>query len=253
MRQKAILALLVLFVCLPLAAQELTIAAASDLTFVMQELGARFEKETGSKLKVTFGSSGNFFAQIQHGAPFDLFLSADLDYPQKLARAGKADPATLYEYAWGRLVLWTPARSTLDVKRGLKLLLDPAVTKIAIANPLHAPYGRAAVAAMQHEGLYDAASPKLVKGENISQAAQFVQTGNADVGLIALSLAVAPAMQRAGRYQEIPADDHPPIVQACVVVTSSPRKELARRFVEFLKRPEQVELMKKYGFVPPKP
>jgi molybdate transport system substrate-binding protein len=233
-------------------AEELKIAAAADLTFAFRDVGARFVKHTGNIVKLTYGSSGNFFAQIQNGAPFDLFFSADVGYPRKLEEAGLTVPGTIYQYASGTLVMWAPNASKLDLSRGMASLLDPGIRKIAIANPQHAPYGAAAVAAMRHEGVYDKVKDKLVMGENISQAAQFVQSGNADVGLIALSLAVAPAMKDKGRYVEIPTRDYPPIIQAAVILKSSHNKELANQFLKFMKKPETVKLMERYGFAVPK-
>src|SRR5947207_15702313 len=156
-------------------ADELNIAAASDLSFVMKELAASYEKQSGTVVKVTLGSSGNFFTQIQNGAPFDLFVAADIEYPKKLEAGGLGEPGTLYQYATGRIVLWVPAESKLDVNKGLALLTDASVRKIAIANPKHAPYGRAAVAAMTKQGIYEKVTDKLVFGENISQTAQFVE------------------------------------------------------------------------------
>jgi molybdate transport system substrate-binding protein len=229
-------------------AGELKIAAAADLTFAFKDVAAQFEKQTGNSLKLTYGSSGNFFAQIQNGAPFDLFFSADIGYPQKLEAAGLAEPGTIYEYASGKLVIWVPNASKLDLGPGLATLLDPGIRKIAIANPQHAPYGVAAVAAMRHDGIYDKVKNKLVLGENISQTAQFVESGNADIGLLALSLAVAPAMKDQGRYVEVPAADYPSIIQAAVILKSSHNKELANQFLKFLKEPATVALMKRYGF-----
>jgi molybdate transport system substrate-binding protein len=230
------------------AAGEITIAAAADLTFAFKDVVARFEKQTGSHVKLSYGSSGNFFSQIQNGAPFDLFFSADIDYPKKLVDAGLAEPGSLYPYATGKLVLWVPNQSKLHLNRGPAVLLDPGINKIAIANPAHAPYGRAAVSAMQHEGIYDKVKNKLVLGENISQTAQFVESGNADVGILALSLAVAPPMKEKGRYVEIPAQDYPPIIQAAVILKSSHNKELAEQFLKFLKEPATISLMEQYGF-----
>src|SRR5206468_9754557 len=163
-------------------AQGLTVAAASDLQSALPAIASRFENATGQPVRLTFGSSGNFFAQIQNGAPFDLFLSADIDYPRRLASSGLAERGSLREYAVGRVVLWTRTDSGVDVKRGLAVLEDSRVRRIAIANPEHAPYGRAAVAALRHEGLYDRVRDKFVLGENISQAAQFADSGSADVG-----------------------------------------------------------------------
>jgi molybdate transport system substrate-binding protein len=233
-------------------AGDIKVAAASDLTFAFKEVAAQFEKQTGNSIKLTYGSSGNFFAQIQNGAPFDLFFSADVSYPEKLEAAGLTEPGSIYEYATGKLVMWAPNASKLDLSRGLATLLDPGIGKIAIANPLHAPYGAAAVAAMRHAGIYDKVKSKLVLGENISQTAQFVESGNADVGLLALSLAVAPAMKDAGRYVEIPAGDYPPLIQAGVILKSSRNKVLANQFLKFLKVPVTVALMERYGFSIPK-
>jgi len=236
----------------PANAGELKVAAASDLTFAFKDVGARFEKQTGNSLKLTYGSSGNFFSQIQNGAPFDLFFSADVSYPQKLEAAGLTEPGTIYDYATGKLVMWVPNASKLDLSRGLSVLLDPGIRKIAVANPQHAPYGAAAVAALHHAGIYDQVKDKFVLGENISQTAQFVQSGNADVGLLALSLALAPAMKTSGRYVEVPASDYPPLIQAGVILKSSGNKELANQFLKFLKEPGTVALMEQYGFAVPR-
>jgi len=242
-------AVLLFALCLPaLSAEEITVAAASDLRFALKDIAARYEKQSGNTVKLIFGSSGNFFSQIQNGAPFDVFFSADLDYPKKLEAAGQAEPGTLYQYATGKIVLWVRNDSKLDLTKGLAVLLDPSIQKIAIANPQHAPYGRAAVAALEHEKLYDKLKDKMVLGEHISQAAQFVESGSADAGIIALSLAVAPAMKAEGRYAQIPGDYHPPLQQGCVVLAASKKKQTARAFVEFLKEPEVLELLKKAGF-----
>ncbi len=232
-------------------AQDLSIAAAADLQFAFKDVAVRFEKQTGHHVQVTFGSSGNFFAQIQNGAPFDLFFSADSNYPKKLEAAGLTEPGSFYSYAVGKIVLWAPEASSLDLNQGLKALLDPSVKKIAIANPDHAPYGRAAVAALKRENLYDQVSSKFVIGENISQTATFVASGNADVGIIALSLALSPTMQKDGKYEEVPAADYPPLEQAAVILKSSKQKELARQFIAFLQSPARAEVMKQYGFTLP--
>ena len=233
-------------------AAAIKVAAASDLTFAFQDVAARFQEQTGNSIELSYGSSGNFFAQIQNGAPFDLFFSADVGYPEKLEAAGLIEPGTIYNYASGKLVIWVPNASKLDLSRGLAALLDPGIRKIAIANPQHAPYGIAAVAAMRHAAVYDKIKSKLVLGENISQTAQFVQSGNADAGIIALSLALAPAMKNAGRYVEIPAADYPPLVQAGVILKSSRNKQLANQFMKFIKQPDTIALMARYGFSIPK-
>ena len=234
-------------------AQTLRIAAAADLQYALTDLAAQYEKQTGVKLAVTYGSSGNFFAQIQNGAPFDLFLSADTDYPTKLVDAGLAVPDSLQTYAGGRLVLWYPKDSPINPVDGLlTTLLDPRVEKIAIANPEHAPYGRAAVAAMRNYGVYDQLKPKLVFGENISQAAQFVQSGSAQAGLIALSLVLSPAM-KGGRWVEIAMPDRPKwLSQAAVILKSSSNKPAAASFLSFLKTAEAQNILKAYGFFAPR-
>lgn len=234
------------------AAQEITIAAASDLQFALQDVKERFEKETGARVKLVFGSSGNLFTQIQNGAPFDLFFSADIEYPQKLEAAGLAEPGTLYEYAAGKLVLWAPKDSALDLSQGLALLLDPKIKKIAIANPAHAPYGRAAVSALQHEGIYEKVAGRLILGENISQAASFVVSGSADIGIVALSLALAPSLKDKGKYTEVPANEYPPIRQAAIVLKPSKQKPAAEGFLGYLKTPGVVETLKSYGFSIPR-
>jgi molybdate transport system substrate-binding protein len=224
------------------------IAAAADLQFAMGELVETFEKQTGTRVNATYGSSGNFFSQIQNGAPFDLFFSADIEYPRRLEAARLTEPGTLYEYAVGRIVIWTPPNAKVDVtKQEWKTLQDASVEKIAIANPEHAPYGRAAVAALQRAGIYESVKNKLVYGESISQAAQFVQSGNAQAGIVALSLAASPAM-RDGRRWEIPADMHPALEQGAVVLKSTANKEAALAFMEFVKSAAARAILAKYGF-----
>jgi molybdate transport system substrate-binding protein len=239
-----------LCLCLPLQAapREIKVAAASDLTFAFKPIVAQFEKQTGNGVKVTYGSSGNFYSQIRNGAPFDLFFSADVSFPQKLEAAGLTEPGSIYEYAKGEIVIWVPNASKLDLSKGLEVLLDPSIRKIAIANPMHAPYGAAAVAAMKQAGVYEQVKGKLVQGENISQAAQFVHSGNADVGIVALSLALSPAMKSDGRYVVIPPKDYPPLIQAAVILKSSREKELANQFMEFIKQTETKARMEQYGF-----
>jgi molybdate transport system substrate-binding protein len=246
----SILGVCVLGAALPARAQPVTIAAASDLQAVFTDIAARFERDTGRKTSMTFGSSGNFFAQIENGAPFDLFFSADIGYPRRLEADGRSEPGTLYEYARGRIVLWARADAGIDLHRGLEVLTDPRVRRIAIANPAHAPYGAAAVAALRHEGLFDRLASRLVFGENVSQAAQFVQSGNAQVGIIALSLALAPALRAVGDWGDIPAAFYPPIAQAAVILGRSRNKDAARQFLAFLKRPDIVRLMDAFGFTP---
>jgi molybdate transport system substrate-binding protein len=243
--------LCLLLACQLAQAQGLTVAAASDLQSVLPAIASGFEKDTGQHVGFTFGSSGNFFTQIQNGAPFDVFLSADVDYPRRLEQSGHAERGTLYEYATGRLVLWTRNDSGIDVRSGLRVVADDRVRRVALANPEHAPYGRAAAAALRHERLYEQVQQKLVLGENISQAAQFAQSGSADVGVLALSLALSPALKGSGNYVEIPESWYPPIEQAAVVLASSRQKPLARRFIEYLKKPDSLRRLQSYGFASP--
>ena len=230
------------------AAQPLTVAAASDLESALPAIVAQFQKDTGHQVRLTYGSSGNFFTQIQNGAPFDVLLSADLEYPRRLERLGQAQPGSLYKYATGRLVLWTRKDTGVEVRRGLAVLADASVRRIAIANPAHAPYGKAAVAALQYGRLYEEVRTKLVFGENILQTAQFAQLGSADVGLLALSLALSPGLKGVGTYVEVPRFWYPPIEQAAVVLASSRQKALAQQFIDSLKTPESVRILRSYGF-----
>ena len=233
-------------------AQEVTVAAAADLNYALKDLAARFEQKTGNKVTLSFGSSGNLFSQIQSGAPFDLFFSADEQYPQKLVAAGLMDPASLRNYAVGHLVLWAPNATGLDPQTlKMDLLLQPSVKRIAIANPQHAPYGRAAMAAIEHYGLKAKLTSKLVFGENISQAAQFVQSGNAQAGLIALSLAMSPAMKDAGKYWELPSDSYPEMRQAAGIVSSSKHKSTAQAFLSYISSPDGTAVLGQYGFAVP--
>jgi molybdate transport system substrate-binding protein len=232
-------------------AEEITIAAASNLNFAFREIATEYEKASGNQVRLTFGSSGNFYAQIQNGAPFDLFFSADIEYPQKLEEVGLTVPGSLYQYAIGRIVLWTGHESRIDVTKGMEALREPTVKKVAIANPKHAPYGRAAVAAMEYFKVYDQVKDKLVLGENISQAAQFIESGACDIGIIALSLAVTPVMQSKGMYWEIPAGTHPPLEQGVVILKSSKQQEAAKQFLAFIKGVQGQEIMRRNGFTQP--
>ena len=237
----------------PTEAAEIAVAAASDLNFAFKELATEYEKKTGHHVKLSLGSSGNFFSQIQNGAPFDLYFSADIGYPKKLEEAGLVVFGSLYRYAVGRIVVWVPARAPLArEKLRMEVLLDPSIKKIAIANPKHAPYGRAAIAAMQHFKVYDHVKDRLVFGENISQAAQFVESGAAEIGIIALSLALAPSMKEAGRYWEIPPAAHPPLEQGAVILKASKNQAVATGFLDFLKGTQGQEIMRRYGFTLPK-
>ena len=253
-----VLALAVSFLCAPTAgpaaAQNscvVTIAAASDLTYAMKEIAADFEKSAGCSVRVSYGSSGNFETQIENAAPFDVFFSADIDYPRKLEAQGLASPGSTYLYGIGKLILWVRNDSKLDVSKGLEVLRDPSVKKISIANPLHAPYGRAAEEALRKAGLYDAIKDRLVLGENISQTAEFAETGNADAGILALSLVLSPALKDKGRYFQIADNLYLPIQQGVVVVGASKNQQTARAFLDYIKTPAETAILERYGFVLP--
>jgi molybdate transport system substrate-binding protein len=231
--------------------RQVRVAAAADLKFALGELASQFESKTGYKIEATYGSSGNFFSQIQNGAPFDLFFSADVEYPRKLADSGLADASTFREYAIGRMVIWMPPDANVDpAKSGWDALLDRSVQKIAIANPAHAPYGRAAEAALRKAGIYEKIQAKLVYGENISQAAQFVQSGNAQAGIVALSLALSPPM-KGGKRWEIPAGLHPPIRQAAIALKRAGNHAAARDFLDFVSSAAGQKILAAYGFAAP--
>jgi molybdate transport system substrate-binding protein len=236
---------------LPAPAQDLTIAAAADLRSTLDEVAERFQAYSGAHIKLIYGSSGNFYQQIQNGAPFDLFLSANAEYAKKLESAGLAVPGSYYEYARGRLVLLVSANSKLELTKGLGVLLDPEVKKIAIADPAHAPYGQAAIAALKAEKIYETVAPKIVTGENVSQTASFVLSGAADVGIVALSLALSPSSDSKVRYTEVPARDYPPIQQACIVLRSSKNQKLAMQFESYLRGERAAEVFQRFGFEVP--
>jgi molybdate transport system substrate-binding protein len=224
----------------------LTIAAAADLKYVLDSLVTIFTcQHPAAKVSVVYGSSGRFYEQISHGAPFDIVFSADGDYPLRLQQAGLTAGAP-QPYALGRLVLWS---KKLDPSaKGLNTLLDPRVQRIALANPAHAPYGRRAEEVLRHYQLYDRVKPKLVLGENIGQAAQYAATGAADVGLLAYSLALSPELRRAGRFYLIPAAAHQPLQQRYVLLKQAQGNATAAAFVAFVASPVARQVMKKYGF-----
>ena len=229
-----------------------TVAAASDLKFALEEVSARFERETGHNVRIVFGSSGNFYSQILQGAPFQMFMSADQDFVFKLADAGKtADRGRLY--GLGRIGILVPTGSPLRADEGLKdlaaALKDGRLKKFAIANPEHAPYGARAKEALQSVGLWQAIEPKLVLGENISQAAQFATSGSAQGGIIALSLAKAPAVGKLGAFALIPQAWHTPLKQRMVLMKDAPAP--LRAFYDYIGTPGAQEIMVRYGFTMP--
>jgi len=246
-------ALLALFLSAAAHAQPVpTIAAASDLKFALEDIAKTYERTTGKSVKLVFGSSGNFFRQIQQGAPFDMFMSADEAFVDKLAEDGLAnDKGTLY--AVGRIVLFAPKGSALkpdDKLADLALALkDGRLKKFAIANPEHAPYGRAAQEALTTLGLWPGVQPLLVLGENVSQAAQFAASGSTQGGIFALSLALSPAYGDLGTYVVLPDSLHKPIRQKMVVLKRG--EPAARAFYDHLRQPQARSVLRRYGFVLP--
>jgi molybdate transport system substrate-binding protein len=246
--KKLFVLLLASLAALPSFAAPLLVAAASDLSYCIDDLAAAFRREVpDAELKVSTGSSGNFYAQIRNGAPFEVFLSADMDYPRQLARLGAADEATLAPYAVGRIALWS-GDGRIDVTQGLAVLRDARVTRVAIANPATAPYGRAAKAALERDGLWAAVQPKLVIGENIAQTAQFVQSGNAQLGIVSLASLRSPKLAGVGRYYLIPDAGLAPIEQGAIVTQRGQRNPLAVRFVRFLGSPAARAILEENGF-----
>lgn len=253
---KSLRAAIVVFTSLalsaPARAAEPVVAAAADLKFALEEIAQTFQKDTGQTVKLTFGSSGTFATQIRHGAPFELYLSADEDYVKTLHAEGYTrDAGTLY--AIGRIVLIAPPDSKLPVDGELKGLAEHleagALNRFAIANPEHAPYGRRAEEALRHAGLWDAIQPKLVFGENVAQTAQFATSGSADGGIIALSLALSPQMAKLGRHALIPAEWHAPLKQRMVLLKQA--GPAAAAFYRYLQEPAARAVMHRYGFVLP--
>ena len=230
-------------------AEKITIAAAADLKFAMDEIVTGFNKNhAGDEVQVVYGSSGKFHTQIQQGAPYDLYFSADIAYPRELAKQGQA-ASEVKPYAVGRIVLWS---ANMDAtKMTLASLADPKITKIAIANPKHAPYGKRAEEALRSAGLWDKVQPKLVFGENISQTAQYVQSGNAQVGIIALSLVLNPELAKKGGYYLIPDNMHNPLEQGYIITKRGANKPLAKQFADYMGSKQARGVMTKYGFRAP--
>lgn len=234
------------------ARAQAAVAAASDLKFAVEEVAAKFTADTGKTVRLTFGSSGNFTRQIQEGAPFQLFMSADEDLVFRLADAGKTEDRGAI-YATGRLVIFTPNGSTVAPDAELKdlaaALKDGRLKRFAIGNPDHAPYGKRAEEALRKLGLWDAIQPRLVLGENISQAAQFAISGDTQGGIVAYSLVLSPQLANKGRYALIPADWHNPLRQRMVLLKGA--DDSARAFYAYLQQPAARAIMRKYGFTLP--
>ena len=233
----------------PAHAEKVLIAAAADLKYALDEIVLAYRKTApGAELEVVYGSSGKFHTQIQQGAPYDLYFSADIALPHELVRAGLA-ASDVRPYGRGRIVLWS---TRADASRmTLASLADPGIVRVAIANPRHAPYGRRAEEALRALGIWDKVAPKLVYGENVSQAAQFVHTGNAQVGIIALSLASNPELARLGGYALIPEHLHEPLQQGFIITRRAAGNALARRFADYIESEAARDVLARYGFVPP--
>lgn len=231
---------------------EVRVAAAANLQIALGEVIAEFQAEhEGVEVAVTYGSSGTFVQQIGNGAPFDVFLAADLVYVDDVVEAGLADESDVFSYAVGRLAVWATDGAPADPGDGLEALIHEDLDTVAIANPEHAPYGEAAVAAMESAAIYDQVEDKLVRGENIAQAAEFAQSGNADIGIIALSLALSPELSASGTYGEVPLEMFPRLEQGGVVLDGAAEPEAARTFTGYLTGDDGQEILERYGYHPP--
>jgi molybdate transport system substrate-binding protein len=242
------------FCCLlwaaPARAEKITVAAAADLTFALDEIVTLFKKDNpGDVVEVVYGSSGKLYAQIKEGAPYDLFFSGDIAFPRELAKNGLA-ASDVKLYAIGRIVLWSASQDA--TKMTLASLTDPKILHIAIANPKHAPYGKRAEEALRACRVWDKVKSKLVYGENITHTARFVQTGNAQVGIIALSLAVHPELASKGGYWLIPDKLHQPLEQGFIITKRAAQNALAKRFADYMGSKSARAVMAKYGFVLPR-
>lgn len=246
-----LLMLSTLFVRPASAQTELKVAAAADLQPVLPVLAAQYEKTAHVKLNISYASSSTLATQILNGAPFDLFLSADYTFPEKIVAAGLADTRDPTPYARGRLVLWARKDSPLQ-PLSMERLTDPRTQRIAIANELHAPYGRAAIAALHWLKLYDKVKPHLVVAENITQTAQFVESGNAQLGLISLTVAATPHFRDIGTYVLVPTYAYPEIRQCAVVMAKSSHKAEANLFLNWLLTPPIQNSLQKFGLTPVK-
>jgi molybdate transport system substrate-binding protein len=251
---KSVLRILLLALCLGLPvraalAEKATIAAAADLKFAMEEIVAAYRQgHPTAMLETVYGSSGKFYTQIQQGAPFDLYFSADIAFPRLLAAEGLA-AGDAKAYAHGRIVLWSASRDA--GKMTLADLADPGIRKIAIANPKHAPYGKRAEEALRSIGLWEKVQDRLVMGENIAQTAQYVQSGNADIGIVALALALNKELAAKGGYALIPDTLHEPLTQGYIVTRRAAGNALAKSFADYMSGPEARRIMARYGFVLP--
>ena len=230
------------------AQDRVIVAAASDLKFALDSVIEVFSLHHPTKVDVTYGSSGKLSEQIRNGAPFDLFFSADLSYPEALKKEGKL-ASDIYPYAKGRIVVWS--KKVDPNKTQMQSLLMSNIRKLAIANPQHAPYGKRAVESLEYYKLHQRLKPKLVYGENISQTAQFVSSGAADIGIIALSLALSPNMKGHGKYFLIPEESHSPLIQGAVITSHGKNNTTASKLFLFLKSQKAIDILDHYGFKRP--
>jgi len=242
---KKLLLLLLVAALVKINAQSITIAAAADLRYALDDITKLYNiNHQDVKIDLIYGSSGNLFQQISNQAPYDIFFSADISFPAKLDSL-KLTSGKPILYAIGRIVLWS---STKDVSKGLDVLTSRDVKIISIANPVHAPYGTRAVESLKYYNIYDKIKDKIVKGDNVSQAAQFVLTGNAEVGIIALSLALSPQMTAKGKYFMIDEKSYAKMEQAYVILKKSEKKKELLDFVKFLETKKVKDILSKYGF-----
>lgn len=230
-------------------AESINIAAAADLKFALDEIISGFNREhTGDQIQATYGSSGRFHTQIRQGAPYDMFFSADIAYPRELAKSGLA-ASEVKPYGLGRIVLWSSSMNA--ARMTLASLNDPMIKRIAIANPKHAPYGKRAEEALRAAALWEKLQPKMVFGENISQTAQYVQSGNAQIGIIALSLALGPELAKTGGYFLIPENLHAPLEQGYIITRRGADKPLVKKFAQYIESKKARSVMARYGFKQP--
>jgi molybdate transport system substrate-binding protein len=226
------------------------VAAAADLRFTMGEIVEAFRRERAAiDVRVTYGSSGNFYAQLSNRAPFDIFFSADVDYPRRLVRQGLALADSEFLYGVGRLVVWVPRTSPIEIEKlGMRALLSPSVRKIAIANPRHAPYGRAAEAAMKNLGVYEQIKSRLVLGDSVMQTAQFADSGAAEIAIISHSLALVPPLRDKGRFWEVPLDAYPRREQGGVILSWAQDRPAAEAFRDFVLSEGGRAILRRHGF-----
>ncbi|HZC17353.1 MAG TPA: molybdate ABC transporter substrate-binding protein [Caulobacteraceae bacterium] len=230
----------------PVLAEEVTVAVAANFTEPAKEIAAAFEKASGDKITLSFGASGQFYTQIVNGAPFEVFLSADADRPAKAEQAGLTVAGTRFIYAVGKLVLWSPTAGLVD--SGGAVLRTDHFTKLAIADPAAAPYGAAAIQTMRKLGVYDQIQPRIVQGTSIAQAFQFVKTGNAELGFVALSQVID---EPGGSRWLVPEADHDPIVQQAVLLKTAGDSKAAREFLTFLKGARARAIIRRFGYEAP--